>query len=146
MNAAPRTTGEREFLRFLAAGEGETVEFKRCSNGVRDDTFETVCSFANGAGGDIFLGVEDGGTVRGLAADAARKIADDIVRAAANPTLFKPAMALETAPETEIFRVGRKTLVRVRVAGGGGSGGGSGVAYAYKGVVYKRVGDADLAR
>ena len=128
-------TGEREFRRFLAAGEGEKVEFKRCSNGARDDTYETVCSFANGAGGDIFLGVEDGGTVRGIAGDSAEKIVADIVRAAANPALFSPAVALEP----ELFRAGTRLLVRIRVAGGGGT------VHSYKGVAYKRVGDADIA-
>jgi len=115
------------------SGEGENVEFKRCSKGVCDDTFETVCSFANGGGGDIILGVEDGGTVCGVARDSARKIADDIIRASANPGLFKPVVALEP----EIFTAGTKTLIRISVAGG--------VApHSYKGVVYKRVGDADV--
>jgi len=127
-------TGERAFKRFLAAGESENVEFKRCSNGVRDDTFETVCSFLNGAGGDIFLGVEDGGSVRGIARDSADKIVADIVRVAANPALFSPPVNL--APE--VFRVGTRTLVRIRVSVGT-------PPHSYKGVAYRRVGDADVA-
>ena len=41
---------------LIALGEGGTIEFKLASAGVHDDVFETVCSFANGCGGDMFLG------------------------------------------------------------------------------------------
>jgi len=134
---APRETkrAEKEFRRFLANGEDENTEFKRCSKGARDDTFETLCSFANGGGGDIFLGVEDGGTVCGIAKDTAPEIAGGIVRTASNPALFKPPIPLEP----EIFTAGGKTLVRIRVPSGGAT------PHSYKGVGYKRVGDADIA-
>ena len=42
------------------------VEFKRCGNGIESDTYETVCSFLNRFGGDIFMGVLDDGTVVGV--------------------------------------------------------------------------------
>ena len=51
---------------LIALGEGGTIEFKLASAGVHDDVFETVCSFANGQGGDMFLGVNDHGQVVGL--------------------------------------------------------------------------------
>ena len=41
----------------LKIGETVAVEFKRCGNGIESDTYETVCSFLNRFGGDIFLGV-----------------------------------------------------------------------------------------
>ena len=129
-----RPTSERMFKYFLALGEGEHVEFKRCSKGVCDDTFETVCSFANGGGGDIFLGVEDGGTVRGIACGNIETILGTITRTATNPVLFSPPV--ELLPE--VFRAGAKTLVRIRVAPGTSP-------CSYKGVVYRRVGDADIA-
>lgn len=43
----------------LEIGETIAVEFKRCGNGIESDTYESVCSFLNRFGGDIFLG---GGT------------------------------------------------------------------------------------
>lgn len=49
----------------IALGEGVTIEFKLASAGVHDDVFETVCSFANGRGGDMFLGVNDHGQLAG---------------------------------------------------------------------------------
>ncbi|MDY4693704.1 MAG: ATP-binding protein [Blautia sp.] len=51
---------------ILTIGETVAVEFKRCGNGIEPDTYETVCSFLNRFGGDIFLGVLDDGTVSGV--------------------------------------------------------------------------------
>ena len=41
---------------ILTIGETIAVEFKRCGNGIEPDTYETVCSFLNRFGGDIFMG------------------------------------------------------------------------------------------
>ena len=51
---------------LLKTGENIGVEFKRCGNGIESDTYETVCSFANRFGGDIFCGVLDDGSIQGL--------------------------------------------------------------------------------
>ena len=56
-------TKER-LISLLEIGENTAVEFKRCGNGIESDTYETVCSFLNRFGGDIFLGVRDDGTSR----------------------------------------------------------------------------------
>lgn len=45
----------------LTIGETVATEFKRCGNGIESDTYESVCSFLNRFGGDIFLGVLDYG-------------------------------------------------------------------------------------
>jgi ATP-dependent DNA helicase RecG len=52
--------------KILSIGETVAVEFKRCGNGISADTYTTVCSFLNRYGGDIYLGVEDNGTVVGI--------------------------------------------------------------------------------
>ena len=54
---------EEKLISVLELGENTAVEFKRCGNGIESDTYETVCSFLNRFGGDIFLGVLDDGTV-----------------------------------------------------------------------------------
>ena len=41
------TMSETSLRELIDRGEGEQVEFKTASNGVHDDTFETVCSFGN---------------------------------------------------------------------------------------------------
>lgn len=55
-----------EVKSFLELGENVAVEFKRCRNGIGSDTYESVCSFLNRFGGDIFLGIEDDGNVIGI--------------------------------------------------------------------------------
>lgn len=37
---------------FLSMGENISIEFKRCESGIRNDTYETVCSFLNRFDGD----------------------------------------------------------------------------------------------
>ena len=48
---------QERFKEILEIGETIRVEFKRCGNGIESDTYETVCSFLNRFGGDLFLGV-----------------------------------------------------------------------------------------
>ena len=58
---------DQEKLRItLQIGETIAVEFKRCSNRIENDVYQSVCSFLNRFGGDIYLGVEDDGTVCGV--------------------------------------------------------------------------------
>ena len=54
------------FESMLAIGETVAVEFKRCGNGPGQDVYESVCSFLNRFGGDLFMGVLDDGTVVGV--------------------------------------------------------------------------------
>ena len=78
-------------------GETVAVEFKRCGNGIEADTYETVCSFLNRFGGDIFLGVLDDGTVVGVSP----KAAPDMVR-----NLFKYYSGKEPEfMEGDVFRI-----------------------------------------
>lgn len=56
----------KELQSFLTIGENVAVEFKRCGNGIENDVYETVCSFLNRFGGDLFMGVLDDGTVVGV--------------------------------------------------------------------------------
>jgi ATP-dependent DNA helicase RecG len=49
--------------RALAAGEGETTEFKRAFD---EAARQTLCAFANTAGGQVWIGVGDDGAVVGM--------------------------------------------------------------------------------
>jgi ATP-dependent DNA helicase RecG len=51
---------------ILAVGETVAVEFKRGGGGIETDTYQTVCSFLNRFGGDIYLGIDDNGKVTGV--------------------------------------------------------------------------------
>lgn len=46
--------GFKKIKTILDIGETIAVEFKRCGNGIESDVYETVCSFLNRFGGDIF--------------------------------------------------------------------------------------------
>ena len=123
----------RELVAHLRAGEGISAEFKRCGNRPEKDFFETVCSFANRQGGNIFLGVEDDGTVTGVARDATRDIKRNIANMLNNPDVFNTAPLIEM----EDVDYDDKVVVRVWVPM-------SPAVHSYKGVVYDRRGDSDV--
>lgn len=45
--------------RYIQAGEGVSIEFKRCRAQLGQDTFEVIRSFANRQSGAILLGVRE---------------------------------------------------------------------------------------
>lgn len=48
------TLDREELERYLSQGEDIETEFKRCGNQPDSDTYESICSFANRQGGNIF--------------------------------------------------------------------------------------------
>lgn len=79
---------------ILNIGETIAVEFKRCGNGIESDVYETVCSFLNRFGGDLFLGVLDDGTVSGVPANFAPNLIRNFISCISNPNLFSPTIYL----------------------------------------------------
>ena len=69
-----------EIKRNISLGENIAVEFKRCGNGMQKDVYETVCSFSNRFGGDIFCGVLDDGAIEGLPEGVAQAMASNFVK------------------------------------------------------------------
>lgn len=72
----------------LEIGETIAVEFKRCGNGIESDTYESVCSFLNRFGGDIFLGVLDDGTVCGIPQNTAQDMIKNFISVIGNPSMI----------------------------------------------------------
>jgi ATP-dependent DNA helicase RecG len=118
---------------LFAVGETIAVEFKRCGNGIESDTYETVCSFLNRYGGDIYLGVEDNGTVCGVPETSAAHIIKNFIKMIGNPEVISPTVYL--APE--IVEYENKTIIRIYVPP-------SSEVHSYKKVVYDRNNDADV--
>lgn len=120
--------------RYIQAGEGISVEFKRCRSQPGQDTFETVCSFANRQGGSILLGVRDDGAVEGVPEASALNIERNISNVTSNPNLFNvsPLVEFERLRDSE-----GRLVIRVWVPMGPS-------LYTFKGVVYDRVADADV--
>lgn len=82
----------KRFKEILSLGETICTEFKRCGNGVESDVYETVCSFLNRFGGDIFLGVEDNGQVSRVPAVAVLAMIKNFIACVSNPALFTPTV------------------------------------------------------
>lgn len=123
-----------ELHSILTIGETVAVEFKRCGNGIESDTYETVCSFLNRFGGDLFLGVLDDGTVVGVPEKAAPDMVKNFIKMISNPTLFSPTIYL--VPEILSYDE-KRTIIHVHVPP-------SAEVHSYKKVIYDRVDDADV--
>ncbi|KIR01443.1 ATP-dependent DNA helicase RecG [Lachnospiraceae bacterium TWA4] len=119
---------------ILTIGETIAVEFKRCGNGIENDVYESVCSFLNRFGGDLFLGVLDDGTVIGVPQKAASDMVKNFIKVISNPTLFSPTISL--SPEI-VKTVEGKTIIHIHVPP-------SAEVHSYKRVIYDRVDDADV--
>lgn len=122
-----------ELRGHLSAGEGLMVEFKRCGSGPQNDLYETVCSFANRQGGNIFMGVDDDGAVVGIPSGAVRNMQRMVVNAVSNPKLFP----IPPVIETESIEIDGAWVIRVWVPVGP-------AVYSFKGVIYDRIADADV--
>ena len=84
----------RNFESILTVGENVAVEFKRCGSGIGNDVYESICSFLNRFGGDLFMGVEDDGTVVGLPEKAASDMIKNFIKCISNPDLLSPTVYL----------------------------------------------------
>lgn len=121
-------------LKHVSDGEGLMRELKRCGSLPGADTFETICSFANRQGGNLFLGVTDEGQIEGIQRKRALEVKRNIANVLNNPRLFDPA----PLAEIEDIACDEETVVlRVWVPMGP-------AVYRYKGVVYDRLADADV--
>lgn len=119
---------------ILTIGETVAVEFKRCGNGIESDVYETVCSFLNRFGGDIFMGVLDDGTVLGVPEKAAPDMIKNFISVVSNQTLFAPTVYLIP----EIIKYDEKrVIIHVHIPP-------SAEVHSYKRVIYDRVDDADV--
>ncbi len=121
------------FESMLSIGETVAVEFKRCGNGIEHDVYESVCSFLNRFGGDLFMGVLDDGTVTGVPEKAAGDMIKNFISVISNPVHFTPMVYL--APE--LLKYKGHTVIHVHVPP-------SAEVHSYKKVIYDRVDDADV--
>ena len=122
-----------ELKTILTAGETIAVEFKRCGNGIGADTYETVCSFLNRFGGDIFLGVEDNGTVCGIPQKSAPDLVKNFIKTVGNPEIINPTVYLTP----EILEYEGKQIVHIHIPP-------SSEVHSYKRKIFDRVDDADV--
>ena len=118
---------------ILSVGENVAVEFKRCGNGVPHDVYESICSFLNRFGGDLFMGILDDGTVSGVPEKAAPDMVKNFISCVRNPAMFSPTVYLSP----EILEYEGKIVIHVHVPS-------SAEVHSYKGIIYDRVHDSDI--
>ncbi|MBD3316259.1 MAG: AAA family ATPase, partial [Chitinivibrionales bacterium] len=80
----------RRILGLLTMGECRTVEFKAARRALNRDLYETVCAFLNRDGGDILLGVDDDGTIRGVQRSAVVQMKQDFANMVNNSQVLNP--------------------------------------------------------
>ena len=85
---------EAEILELIRSGESTTVEFKKSTNEITKDVYDTVCSFSNRDGGHIFLGIKDNGSITGIAPEALDQMKKDFVTAVNNSNKIYPPIYL----------------------------------------------------
>ena len=122
-----------DLLCHIRSGEGLMTEFKRCGAAPGNDVLESICSFATRQGGNVFLGVSDGGDIVGIPQGAIRNVQRAIVNAVSNHELFNVSPVIET----EVIDVEGRFVVRAWVPMGP-------AVYTFKGIAYDRIADADV--
>lgn len=99
------------FRSILSIGETAAVEFKRCGNGIEHDTYESICSFLNRFGGDLFQGVLDDGAVVGVPEKAAPDMIKNFIGVISNDALFHPTVYLDP----ELLQFEGHTVIHIHV-------------------------------
>ena len=95
---------------LLLAGEGFTIEYKECVNGLNNSVFETVCSFSNRYGGYMLLGVKEvdhKGVAIGVNPKCITDMKKNFVNMLNNPQKIHPSLYLSLE---EIEYKGKKIL------------------------------------
>jgi len=80
---------------LLEQGEGISVEFKKATNQLPDNFFETVCSFLNRNGGTILLGISDDKTIEGVNPNSADLLCKNIANLSNNQQKLFPSFLIE---------------------------------------------------
>ena len=122
-----------ELKLIFDVGETIAVEFKRCGGNIESDTYETVCSFLNRFGGDIFLGVEDNGTPVGVPENAVSDLIRNFIKMISNGDILSPTVYL--SPRAIEYE--GKQIIHIHVPP-------SSEVHMYKKVIYDRVDDSDV--
>jgi ATP-dependent DNA helicase RecG len=80
--------------KLLAEGEGLTIEYKECVDGLNNSIWETVCSFSNRYGGHLIIGARDDGTPIGVNRNAVQQMKKNFVNMLNNPQKASPSLFL----------------------------------------------------
>lgn len=122
-----------KLLAHINAGESLTVEFKKSTNDITKDVYDTICSFSNREGGHIFLGVKDDGKILGVDKNSITKMEKDFVNCINNPNKMNPPLYLTL----EEYEVNGSIILYTYVPNGT-------TVYRHAGRIYDRNNEADI--
>lgn len=88
----------KNLLTMIRQGENYQIEYKESWSDLPKSLFDTVCSFSNREGGDIFLGVHDSGIITGVDPSCCSKLITNFITLANNKDKLFPPLYL-TATE-----------------------------------------------
>lgn len=104
-----------ELKKIIATGEKIDVEFKRAEKDLNKDVYQTVCSFNNRNGGDLFLGIEDKTKkILGVNPESVDKMIKDFTTSINNPQKINPPLYL--TPKS--YTIDGKEIIYIRIPEG----------------------------
>lgn len=104
-----------ELMKKIKQGEKIDVEFKRAEKDLNKDVYETVCSFNNRIGGDIFLGIDDKTReIVGVNPECIDKMIKNFTTSINNPNKLNPPMYLTPMP----YEIEGKHIIHIRIPEG----------------------------
>ena len=104
-----------ELMKKIKQGEKIDVEFKRAEKDLNKDVYETVCSFNNRIGGDIFLGIDDKTReIVGVDPECIDKMIKNYTTSIINPNKLNPPMYLTPMPH----EIEGKHIIHIRIPEG----------------------------
>ena len=143
----------KELLDLIRHGENYQIEYKEAKMDLPKSLFDSVCSFSNREGGDIFLGVHDAGVIFGVAPASAAKLISNFVTLVNNKDKIFPPLYLAAKEYTYVSdgtfsgvdkkgkliqeQPGEYHIIHIRVPV-------SSSVIRHRGRIYDRNGDADF--
>ncbi|MGQ4892620.1 MAG: RNA-binding domain-containing protein [Candidatus Njordarchaeia archaeon] len=118
-------TRSKKILDLIKYGESETTEFKVSFTNM-DEILKTICAFANGKGGYLFVGVKDDGKIVGV--KIVRRVIDKLENSVCEN--IEPRIYIDIS----ILAVDQKNVVLIKVPEGINK------PYFYRGRCYIRIG------
>ena len=115
------------------------IEFKSAQGrdglgAIPKDVYESVCSFSNRYGGNIYLGIDDNGSVLGVSSDRVEKMTKEFVSTIQSGVKIMPPLYLDIEP----YEVDGKIILHILVPN-------SSQVHRMNGrVIYDRNNDADV--
>ena len=90
----PETMFTNKVKIILEKGEGISVEFKKATNQLPSNLFETIAAILNRNGGEILLGIDDDKSVIGINNRVVDQFCKQISNTSNNPQLFYPTFLI----------------------------------------------------